>query len=280
MRLLPNTLYVAGPAPSSRKVTVEDVEDEDGKGLPVAPKKKKKKKQKKKKPATVSADDEGQHIVESISPPGPETIPTPPRSPTPSVQEPPRSPDSAAPLNKKKKKKPSSIRSDQEPRTSVNLSSSLNESISTLTPQLPPHASTTSLPLPEPQRAQSARSYVRSEGLAEKTKVKSRPEGPTLEPIKEKKGFWSKFSKKEKKEEDDDVTPRESWAVRMKEQTKTYMRQMIGTKDGLKPMKWENFLKVGLYCDPDSHSRDSLDQDYERDGLRDGPQHGRVERKV
>jgi hypothetical protein len=80
-------------------------------------------------------------------------------------------------------------------------------------------------------------------------KVKSRPNGPALEPIMEKKGFWSKFSKKdenhEKKGEDDDAVPRGNWAIRMKEQTKLYMRQMIGTKDGLQPMKWDSFLKVG-----------------------------------
>jgi hypothetical protein len=137
----------------------------------------------------------------------------------------------------------------------LNLDNSLNTSTTTFTSQLPAYASTTSLPLPE-QRAQSARSYVRSEGLTEKAKVKSRPNGPVLEPINEKKGFWSKFSKKEKKEEkkedDDDAVPRENWAVRMKEQTKTYMRQMIGTKDGLQPMKWESFLKVGLCHNPRS----------------------------
>jgi len=126
----------------------------------------------------------------------------------------------------------------------LNLSNPLNVSTSTFTSQLPAYASTVSLPVPEPQRAQSARSYVRSEGLTEKTKVKSRPHGPALESIKEKKGFWSKFAKKDKKEEEDDVVPRENWAVRMKEQTKTYMRQMIGTKDGLQPMKWDVFLKI------------------------------------
>jgi hypothetical protein len=106
----------------------------------------------------------------------------------------------------------------------------------------------------------------------EKTKVKSRPNGPALEPIKEKRGFWSKFSKKEekkeeKKEGEDDIVPRENWAVRMKEQTKTYMRQMIGTKDGLQPMKWESFLKVGPYHDPRSRPRGSLDLDHEGNGL-------------
>ena len=140
--------------------------------------------------------------------------------------------------------------------TSLNLDRSLNASTTTFTSQLPAYASTTSLPLPESQRAQSARSYVRSEGITEKGKVKSRPNGPALESITEKKGFWSKFSKKEGKgeerndDDDDDVVPRENWAVRMKEQTKMYMRQMIGTKDGLQSMKWENFLKVGLHHGP------------------------------
>lgn len=241
------------PAQRSTKVTVEDVEDE-GEGRTTAPKKKKKKKPKKKS-AAAPADNEGQDVIESVSPAGPEVVATPPQSPVLSTQEQPRSPDSVSSPSKKKKKKRSSLsRPDPEPTTGLNLGGSLNASTTTFTSQLPAYASTTSLPLPESQRAQSARSYVRSEGLTEKAKVKSRPIGPTLEPVKEKKGFWSKFSKKEEKkeekEEDDDAVPRENWGVRMKEQTKMYIRQMIGTKDGLQPMKWENFLKVGLHCGP------------------------------
>lgn len=247
-----NLLYVPAPAQRSTKTTVEDVEDEEDQRKSTAPKKKKKKKPKKKKAAATSAGSEGQSVIESPSLPGPEVVSTPPQSPAPTAQEPPQSPDSVASSSKKKKKKtPSSSRPGPEPSTGLNLSSSLNASTTTFTSQLPAYASTTSLPLPEPQRAQSARAYVRSEGLAEKAKVKSRRNGPALEPIKEKKGFWSKFSKKEEKsdeikEEDDDAVPRENWAVRMKDQTKMYMRQMIGTKEGLQPMKWDNFLKVGL----------------------------------
>ena len=232
------------------------MEDED-EARPAAPKKKKKKKPKK-KPAATPAESEGQDIVESVPPPVPEVVTTPPRSPAPSARGPPQSPASvASPSKKKKKKKTSSSRPDPEPTSGLNLDNSLNTSTTTFTSQLPAYASTTSLPLPE-SRAQSARSYVRSEGLTEKAKVKSRPNGPVLEPINEKKGFWSKFSKKEKeekKEEEDDVVPRENWTVRMKEQTKMYMRQMIGTKEGLQPMKWENFLKVGLYRNPRSRVR-------------------------
>jgi hypothetical protein len=251
------------------------VEDEGDGDRPTAPKKKKKKKPKKKKLATASAENEGQEIViESISSPGPETVTTPPLSSASPTHEPRQSQSNVASPSKKKKKKPSSGHSNQEPRNGLNIDNSLNASTSTFAPPLPAYASTTSLPLPEPQRAQSARSYVRAEGLAEKAKVKSRPNEPTLEPIKEKKGFWSKFSRKEKKEEkteEDDVVPRENWAVRMKEQTKTYMRQMIGTKDGLQPMKWEVFLKVGLPHDRCSRPSSSLDPDHEGDGLRDGP---------
>lgn len=268
----------------STKATVEDVEDEEDEGRPTAPKKKKKKKPKKKKPATISAENGEKPLVEAIPPPGLEAVATPPEPPVPSAQEPPQSPSNAASPSKKKKKKHSSGQSDQEPRNGLNFDTSLNASTSTFASRLPPYASTTSLPLPEPRRAQSARSYVRAEGLTEKTKVKSRPNEPTLEPIKEKKGFWSKFSKKEKKdekkEEEDDVVPRENWAVRMKEQTKTYMRQMIGTKDGLQPMKWDVFLKASLQHDPCSRPPSSLDLDHEGDGLRDGSQHGRVKRKV
>lgn len=270
------------PGQWSTKVTVEDVEDEEDGGRPTAPKRKKKKKPKKKKPATASLDNEGQDIViESVSPQVPEIVATPPQSPAPPTQEPPRSPGStASPSKKKKKRRPSSSRSDQESRSGPNLNNPLNASTSTLASQPPAHASTTSLPLSEAQRAQSARSYVRTEGLAEKTKVKSRPNGPVLEPIKEKKGFWSKFSKKEKEseghEKEDDAVPRENWAIRMKEQTKKYVLQMIGTKDGVQPMKWDNFLKVGLRHDRLSCQCSSFNLDHEGDGLRDGPWHSRV----
>ena len=255
-------------------------------GRSTAAKKKKKKKQKTKKSVPASVNSEGHSVVDSVSPPGPEVTATPPRSPVPTPQEPPQSPDSVTSSNKKKKKKtPLSNRPDPEPTTALNPDNPLNASTTTFTSQLPAYASTTSLPLPEPQRAQSARSYVRSEGLTEKAKVKSRRSGPALEPIKEKKGFWSKFSKKEEKkeektEEEDDAIPRENWAIRMREQTKLYMRQMIGTKDGLQPMKWDNFLKVGLYRGARLRPRCSLDLDYEGDGLYDRSQHGRVERKV
>ena len=265
-------MYVPAPAQRSTKVTVEDVEDEEDRNRSTIPRKKKKKKPKKKKPATASTDNEEKDaIIESVSPPGPQTVATPPQSPVSTTQEPPQSPVSAGSPSKRKKKKTSSSRSDPEHRTSLNFNNPLNASTSTFTSQPPSYASATSLSLPEPQRAQSARSYVRSEGLAEKTKVKSRPNGPALESINEKKGFWSKFSKKddkdEKTEEDEDVVPRGNWAVRMKEQTKLYMRQMIGTKDGLQPMKWENFLKVGPRRDHHSHPCSSLDLDHEGDGF-------------
>lgn len=271
MRWNSNLLCVQVPVQRSTRVTVEDVEDED-EVRPTASKKKKKKKSKKKS-AAIPAENERQEVVESVPPPAPE-VATPPRSPVPSAQEPPQSPASVtSPSKKKKKKKSSSSRPDPDPTRGLNLDSSLNASTTTFTSQLPAYASTTSLPLPEPQRAQSARAYVRSEGLAEKAKVKSRPSGPVLEPIKEKKGFWSKFStkeKEEKKEDEDDVVPRENWAVRMKEQTKLYMRQMMGTKDGLQPMKWDNFLKVGPNRSPRPcvHAS-SLEQDHEGDGLPD-----------
>ena len=248
------------------------MDDEEDEGRSTAPKKKKKKKPKKKKSATTPVDNEGQSVIEAVPLPRPEVVATPPRSPVPSTQEPPRTPDSvASPSKKKKKKAPSSSRPEPGPTTGLNLDGSLNTSTTTFTSQLPAYASTTSLPLPE-QRAQSARSYVRSEGLTEKAKIKSRRNGPALESIKEKKGFWSKFSKKEEKkeetnDEEEDVVPRENWAVRMKEQTKMYMRQMIGTKEGLQPMKWDNFLKVGLFHGVHSRPRNSLDQDHEGNGL-------------
>ena len=252
---------------------MEDADDEEDEGRSTAPKKKKKKKPKKKKSAATPVDSTGQSVIEAVSHPRPGVVATPPRSPVPSMQEPPRTPDSvASPSKKKKKKAPSSSRPEPGPTTGLNLDSSLNTSTTTFASQLPAYASTASLPLPEAQRAQSARSYVRSEGLAEKAKVKSRRNGAALEPIKEKKGFWSKFSKKEEKteetkDEEEDVVPRENWAVRMKEQTKTYMRQMIGTKEGLKPMKWDNFLKVGFFHGVRSRPPNSSDQDHEGDGF-------------
>jgi len=120
------------------------------------------------------------------------------------------------------------------------------------------------------------RSYLSFEGLKEKTKVKSRPNGPAPEAIKGKKGFWSGLSKKEEKkqetkDEEEDVVPRGDWVVRMKEKSKMLLQQMIGTKEGTQPMKWDNFLKVGLFHGVHSRPRNSLDQDHEGDGLYDRP---------
>lgn len=241
------------------------MENEASDSLPAAPKTKKKKK---KKP-TVSAENEGEkNFIESISPLGPETVATPQQSPAPPTQGSPRFPSSvASPRKKKKKKKPSSGQSDKEPRNTQNTGNSLNESTSTFTSRLPACASTASLLPPGSRRAQLATSCVRVGGLTEKT-VEPRSNGPTFGPTRGKKGFWSKFSKKEEK---DDVALRENRTVRMEAQAYTYMRQMIGPKSGPQPMKWENFLRVGLHHGPHSHPSNSMDLGHEGDGLQDEP---------
>lgn len=104
---------------------------------------------------------------------------------------------------------------------------------------------------------------MQTEGLATKTKekVKSRPDPSTLEPIVEKKGFFNRFGRRDKTQEDEELIKKGgkfSYFSRLSKKTSVYMHQLLRTseddKKGLAPMKWEHFLKVmremGFTYDP------------------------------
>lgn len=104
------------------------------------------------------------------------------------------------------------------------------------------------------QTAQSARAYLRSEGLAnnEKSKIKTRGDQPTMfnVPQKEKRSIFSRLtSKSEKKEGPQEKSgDKHSFLSKMSKKTKTYMHQLLHStedeKQGIAPLKWEHFLKV------------------------------------
>lgn len=118
-----------------------------------------------------------------------------------------------------------------------------------------------SIELTRQQTAQSAHSYLQSEGLKErKSKVKSRANHANLVPIpeKEKKGLFSRFAKKKEEKGDAVDMPKEKdeqslqkWFSRLGKKTKDNMHQLLGSKgDGKKgsaSMKWDTFLKVCQY---------------------------------
>lgn len=140
---------------------------------------------------------------------------------------------------KKKKKKKSKKKPKKSATTSVDCKGQgVTESV------LPPGPEIIAAP-PLPPVPPTHEHPQSSNSIASPSDEKKKK--PPSEPARERKGFWSKLSKEEKKEEDDDTVPRENWGVRMKERTRMYMRQMIGTKGSLQPMRWETFLKVRLY---------------------------------
>ncbi|KII92754.1 hypothetical protein PLICRDRAFT_37552 [Plicaturopsis crispa FD-325 SS-3] len=227
----------ASAQPKSHKTTVEEVEDEDDTTHTT---KKKKKKPKKKKKSTSSASTE--QATAGTPPPAPAPAvpaPAPPPSATPS-------PSPASPP----RKKTAPAKPMSPPARAPSVSSS------TL-----PGMSTTSLPLPAEQTAQSARSYLQSEKVeAPKTKIKSRPDHPSLFGTDNKSSFFSKFSRKDKEQvvEPEKQGTKRSWFSKLGKKTSTYMHQLLNTSEdetkGTKPMKWDTFLKVmremGFEYDP------------------------------
>jgi hypothetical protein len=197
---------------SNRKITVEEVENEDG----ISRTTKKKKKKKKKKP----------------------TLPEPVKEALPPLT--PSTPQGPAPTSPPKQQATG-------PKSPVR-----SPSLNTAPPTAVPRTSTASLALPTAQTsAQSARSYLQSEKFGDqKTKIKSRPDHASLFSNPEKKGFFSKFAGKDKTPatEIGDKGTKHNWFTRLKKKTKGHMEQLLGTADnemkGIKPMKWEHFLRV------------------------------------
>lgn len=229
-------MVVLATQASSQKATVEDVSDDEETGT--AAKKKKKKPKKKKKKTTAAAADgaaaegDAEDGVDEVAPNSP--APAPPMSPTPAPASP--APTSPSP----QKKAPGTPKAKAQPKP-PSVSSATTGST------LPPFASTTSLP----ETAQSARSYLRSTGLVEdKAKIKTRGNEPSLLPIPERRGIFSRLtSKKGKKAESEDKGgDRHSFLSRMTKKTKSYMHQLLHStedeKQGIAPLKWEHFLRV------------------------------------
>ena len=135
-----------------------------------------------------------------------------------------------------------------------------------------PFGSTISLPLTQDQTAQSARSYLQSEGLANggKQKLKTKGEASNLDAIPEKKkrGISSWFKKDTSAEEDEDEDDSESTGNKrsffrnLGKKTVDYMGQLIGGTDtkkgGIAPLKWDNFVKVSSKRLHDESSMSSL----------------------
>jgi hypothetical protein len=223
---------------------VEESEDEDADQVHPLPKKKKKKKPKKKKTAsTVSSQDQAAVPSSSVvdSPPPMSPVLPVPVSPIPTPQTPTSPPKKSS--TPAKARRPSASSS----ATAVDLMTHLELSSASLAYSV------------EPTAAQSARSYLQAERLdSVKAKVKSRPEATPPAPTPEKKGLFSKLTggkksgsekvkekEKEKKEKED-----HSWMANMKGKTKKYMHQLLRTSEddtkGIKPLKWNQFVKVGV----------------------------------
>lgn len=215
-------------------VTVEDADDESDE--PKGDKKKKKKPKKKKKKAASAPGSADLPVVETSASPAP--APAPPLSPTPS---PARGPASSSPPASPSKVK-SEVKKPASKAPSVKAPS-ITSNISGTTA----FGSTTSLPLPAEQKAESARAYLAK--LAEaKTKVKTRPDQQLdAEPEKGRTRLFSKFgSSKEKPKEDVKQKNTANVFANLKKKTGTMARKLFGVsaQDKKGALKWEEFLQV------------------------------------
>lgn len=81
--------------------------------------------------------------------------------------------------------------------------------------------------------------------------MKSRSAFGNLTAVTENKGLFSSFGKKEEKSEEakeaESQGSKSSWFSNLGKKTTDHMRQLIGADERkASPMKWENFLKVGV----------------------------------
>lgn len=208
-------LFAGGQAPpKTGGVTIEEVDDEDD----GPSKKKKKKKPKKKKKATTETAEE---------PGSPEPTPAPV---TPVIASPPAPVQATPPSPAKAAKKPAP--SPKKPAGPSGIAATV-----------PGFTSTTSLT--SESAAQSARSYLQSQGLDEKkSKTKTRSDQPSLfSSVKARFGFG-----KPKAEYDEKASVRRSWFQGLPKKTKTLLHQLLRTAEdetrGQRGMKWEAFVKV------------------------------------
>ncbi|KAL5528321.1 hypothetical protein ACEPAF_7457 [Sanghuangporus sanghuang] len=220
------------------KTIVEHADDESDVSKAAAEKKKKKHKKKKKRKKSTGTDEKPL----ASEPP---TSPTsePPRSPSPTPQPQQAAPPQTPQTEKKPDKKSPSVKTQTTARSNLSGSASF--------------ASTTTLPLPQEQKAPSVRSYLK-EIPGTKTKVKTRREPPTeanaeTTPVKKdrKGGLFGRFKgrdsdeskgdKKKKKKESD-----LSIFARLRKKTAGHLRKLLGVsaEDRKGSLKWEQFLQV------------------------------------
>ena len=218
-------------------------EGDDESDEPKTDKKKKKKPKKKKKKATTGDDsikspiteEDTEHAIsnEIVESPTKEEGEQLPLVASPSSTVPPRS----SPAQKKKKgSRPSSIKTPS-------IASEMSGTTA--------FGSTTSLPLPTPSKAESARTYVRNL-TGPKEKVKTRPDQPVDE--MERRMFLPKFGSSKKLKEAVDGVPEgeekkdnsASIFTKLKGKTTKLATRFFGVGDSRGKLKWEQFLQVKI----------------------------------
>lgn len=226
--------------PKSQAATVEDVSDEDEEPTK---KKKKKKPKKKKKKASASEGAAEEPILEEIQP-------TPP--PKPELDSAP----APAPASPAPKKGPA-----KQPPPKAPSVRSVSSTTASTAPSSTVYGSTTSLPLPTEQTAQSAHAYLKQAGLdSEKTKVKTRADHATLFSIDEDgkdRGIFSRFTKSKTKKAEVDEKGKQSFFGNLKRKSKDYMHQLLSTpgdeRKGSAGMRWSHFVKVSSFPNTSSN---------------------------
>ncbi|KIY44417.1 hypothetical protein FISHEDRAFT_30122, partial [Fistulina hepatica ATCC 64428] len=165
--------------------------------------------------------------------------------------------------NKKKKNKTTAAATAVPPGSTPDIPPNKAQPTSSSTekkaaPGVPASASTISLPIGE-TTAQPARSYLRSEQHGEpKAKVKSRPDHASIfsQGNGEHKSFcgFRRNKDRAKDEEEEQKEQKKSMFAGLKKKSKDFMAQLLKMDKKVKPMKWENFLRVmremGFRCDP------------------------------
>ncbi|EMD37569.1 hypothetical protein CERSUDRAFT_114203 [Gelatoporia subvermispora B] len=247
-------------APKSFKTTVEDVEDEEE--AAAAKKKKKKPKKKKKKPAAVATETgpEGQDVPQSPAASATPTAPSATADAAPQEGNNSAQPDAQGQdsghargsVTSKKKKKSGTKAAPSASRVFVDSGSSSATAVPSFA------SSSTHIPLQRVQTAQSAHSYLKTEGVGEKkAKVKSRPDFANLK----ESNLFSRFSRNDKHKGEADEggkTDKPNVFSRLSKKTAQYMHQLMQTsadeKQGKASMRWDNFVKVmegmGFKYDP------------------------------
>ncbi|KAJ8696378.1 hypothetical protein PTI98_006252 [Pleurotus ostreatus] len=268
-----------GKGPSAAHgATVKDAESV-GDAASTAPKKKKKKPKKKKKKSAAAAgvgdgdgredsgaDDEEEEkevkgAAEKAKVPA-ASIPSPVgRSAVPAPISPPTSP------SKKKKRRSSSTSiplSPASPTSPTSVHSRAAASTASLASSIAPtvYGSTTSLPLPQVEKAQSSHSYVKDALEKAKTKTKTRAGAGDggLAPIDEKEGKKGLFARwrlgkdkgkdgdgaagkgkeKEKEKEEKEANP----FVKLSKKAKESVRVLFKAESPKGTLRWEQFLKI------------------------------------